>query len=159
MALIRIISHRGNLNGPSPDSENRPDQIEKILDLGFDCEIDLHFYQEKFYLGHDKPTYSINKKWLETHSEHLWVHCKTFDTLNTLAISQSKLNFFWHQEDDHVITSHGQLWTYPGKPVDAFSIAVLPESISGLNDLDFKLFESSYGICTDFPAYFMEHLA
>ena len=36
-----LVSHRGNLSGPDPDKENNPTQINKTLDLGYDCEVDL----------------------------------------------------------------------------------------------------------------------
>ena len=32
-----IISHRANLTGPS-NRENHPDEIERVLKLGIDCE-------------------------------------------------------------------------------------------------------------------------
>ena len=44
-----LISHRGNLEGPS-DLENHPAQIKKVLDLGYDCEIDVWYEFGEFYL-------------------------------------------------------------------------------------------------------------
>ena len=38
-----LISHRGNLDGPQPENENRPDYIEKAL-LNYNVEIDIFFY-------------------------------------------------------------------------------------------------------------------
>ena len=54
-----LISHRGNLEGPS-NLENHPDQIQKVLRLGFDCEIDLWREDNKWYLGHDYPEHEVN---------------------------------------------------------------------------------------------------
>jgi hypothetical protein len=48
-----IISHRGNLYGPDKENENKPDQIQKVLNLGYYVEIDVWFIDEKLYLGHD----------------------------------------------------------------------------------------------------------
>lgn len=33
---FEFISHRGNLAGRMPEFENRPDYIDKALNLGFD---------------------------------------------------------------------------------------------------------------------------
>jgi len=51
---FKFISHRGNLAGPMPEFENRPDYIDNALDLGFDVEVDLWSYDNKFFLGHDE---------------------------------------------------------------------------------------------------------
>ena len=29
--------------------------------------------------------------------------------------ADKSLNYFWHQTDDFTLTSHGYIWTYPGK--------------------------------------------
>ena len=54
------------------------------------------------------------------------------------------VNFFWHQNDDFVLTSGGYFWTYPGKKVCKKSIAVLPE-----NEPDWDFLDAG-GICTDY---------
>lgn len=38
-----FISHRGNLNGPSPDFENRPEYIIETLHRGYDVETDVWY--------------------------------------------------------------------------------------------------------------------
>ena len=61
-----LISHRGNLFGPNKLSENHPVQIEKVLQLGYDCEIDLFYLKEnkQLFLGHDKPEIRIDLNWI-----------------------------------------------------------------------------------------------
>ena len=71
---MKVISHRGNLNGPSPSSENKISSIEKCLNLGFDVEVDLWFLSGNFYLGHDKPEYQINDSYFI--NEKIWFHLK-----------------------------------------------------------------------------------
>ena len=44
-----LVSHRGNLSGPDPDKENNPTQINKTLDLGYDCEVDLWIKDDVWY--------------------------------------------------------------------------------------------------------------
>ena len=36
-----LISHRGNLMGRDPETENSPQQIRKALSLGFEAEVDV----------------------------------------------------------------------------------------------------------------------
>ena len=55
------------------------------------------------------------------------------------------MNCFFHNTDDGVLTSHGYIWTYPGKELTKNSIAVLPERVE---DWDLS---NCAGICTDQP--------
>ena len=153
---MKMISHRGNLAGPDLSTENSPKQIEKCLELGFDCEVDLRIRNSEPYLGHDSPQYSISLDWLASKSHMLWIHCKDSDSLIFLRKADTKFNFFWHENDKHTITSKGVFWNYPGGPINNASVAVLPEIW-----WDSHLHESinkALGICTDFPIRFREDL-
>ena len=134
-----LISHRGNLDGKKEKLENHPDYIEDAIKKGFDVEIDVWFINNNFFLGHDKPQFKVNSKFLE--NRKLWCHSKNSDALKEL----SKLNchFFWHNTDDYTITSRGFIWIYPGKPILKNGICVMPEKKNNIN-LDCK------GICSDF---------
>lgn len=146
-----LISHRGNLEGSNEEIENSPRQVELIIDQGFNCEIDLHFHEDQFFLGHNEPKYKISIDWLMTYQNFLWIHCKSFRALNQLIKYRLELNFFWHQRDDFTLTSHGFVWTFPGKSLGSKSIAVLPENTFDLDLLNPDYFADIYGICTDFP--------
>jgi hypothetical protein len=61
---MKLIAHRGLVDGPNATTENHPDQIKTAWSLGFDCEIDLRVVDGKLWLGHDEPQYQI------THSIH-----------------------------------------------------------------------------------------
>ena len=52
---MHLISHRGNLSGPDVKLENNPLQIQKVLDLGYECEIDVWYIGGDYLLGHDEP--------------------------------------------------------------------------------------------------------
>ena len=138
-----IISHRANINGPSPETENKPEQILICLKEGLDVEIDVWFINNKLYLGHDEPTYEIEENFLE--NEHLWCHAKNFDALNFM-VKNEKIHFFWHQTDEYTITSKGYIWTFPTFYLDEKSICVLPEK-----DPNFRMPPKLHGICTDYP--------
>ena len=65
---MRLISHRGNINGKQPDLENEPKYINDALKQGYDVEIDLWFVDGFFWLGHDEPQYEVAFKWLTRRS-------------------------------------------------------------------------------------------
>ena len=134
-----FISHRGNIDGLQKEVENQPDYINNALEKGYDVEIDVRFENNKFYLGHDKNQFKVEKEFLL--NKKIWCHAKTSEAL--LALHRINAHYFWHQEDDYTITSKGFLWTYPGKILLPNSICVLPEIV------DYKNFDC-LGICSDF---------
>lgn len=147
---MRLIAHRGNINGPDPINENKPSQIENAILNGFDVEIDIRFNpsENKFFLGHDEPQYEIDWKWLIEREPFLWVHCKDINSLYEL--SQVNMNYFWHQNDDFTLTSKGIIWTYPGKQITKNSVIVMPELNTNIHELiNLKSLEC-YGICSDY---------
>ena len=54
-----LISHRGNLSGPSKE-ENHPEHIIKAAAAGFDVEVDVWVINNDYFLGHDEPRYKTN---------------------------------------------------------------------------------------------------
>lgn len=135
-----LISHRGNIDGPNPEQENRPEYIVKALQQ-YNCEIDV-WLAEGWYLGHDKPQYKVNYDFLK--QDGLWIHAKNVAALERL-VDDDSVNCFWHQEDRYTITSQGYVWAYPGEPT-AFgskTICVLPE----WNSSSTALFG---GVCSDY---------
>ena len=141
---MHFISHRGNLNGPNKNLENKPNYIQEALDKGFDVEIDVWLNEEKFYLGHDKPLYETDINFIG--QKKIWVHAKNIEALNKLI--KLEIHCFWHQSDDVVLTSKGYLWTFPGKLLTSNSIEVLPE----INTKIIKNIKVSdcAGICSDY---------
>lgn len=142
---MKIISHRGNLNGKNAKMENSIKAINKALNNSFEVEIDVWYKNNKFYLGHDKPIHEINEEFLENNK--LWCHAKNLDALN-LMLKNKKIHCFWHQNDDYVITSRGYIWTYPNKITCDKSIIVLRNKKDTLPRICF-------GICTDFPVLYI----
>ena len=132
------ISHRGYINGVDERIENNPNNITKLLEKNIHVEVDVRYYNDSFYLGHDDPKYKIDVNFLK--HKNLWCHAKNFETLD--EIRKIDCHYFWHQEDDYTLTSKGFVWVYPGKPLIKNSIAVLPEKFK--QDISI-----CYGICTD----------
>jgi hypothetical protein len=143
---MKLIAHRGNIDGTQKEYENMPDYIEHALSLGFDSEIDVRVKNGKLFLGHDEPQYELNIDWLEKYYTKLWLHCKDIEVIEKFHHLDSRggyLNYFWHEHDTLTITSKGYLWVYPGKQPIINSIAVLPE----LNNDDVS---KCYGVCSDY---------
>jgi hypothetical protein len=141
---MKLIAHRGLVDGPNTELENRPDQLMLAISLGFDCEIDLRVVDGKLWLGHDAPQYPVDQDFIS--HPNFWIHAKNLEALRFL--SSTSLNYFWHQEDDYVITTHGYIWTYPEKSLTDKSIRLMPEwadpELTTIFDND------CYGICSDY---------
>lgn len=103
------ISHRGNINGPNPAEENKPEYIKIALRAGYDVEIDIWLQPDGLYLGHDAPTYKTDRHFLQ--NQRLWVHCKNI--LAYLELSKfTNINCFFQEEEEMVMTSRGYLWAH-----------------------------------------------
>ncbi len=138
---MKIISHRGNLEGPDLSSENKPSQIIEALKLGFDVEIDVWNIDDHFFLGHDQPSHKIDSKFLL--NDKLWCHAKNLSALEKML--KMNLNCFWHQEDDFTVTSKGFIWI--NKMNDSQSEIGISCIFKNTKEINGKHF----AICTDFP--------
>ena len=56
---MKLISHRGNINGPNKEQENHPDYITSALKQGYDVEVDVWLIDGNIVLGHDEPQYDL----------------------------------------------------------------------------------------------------
>ena len=145
---MRIISHRGNLDGPN-SNENTAHSIDLAILKDFDVEIDVWEVDGLLFIGHDEPILKIDYRWLRDRACYLWVHCKNLGAIEIMNMFNYNIPYFWHQNDDFTLTSNGYIWTYPGKSLCHKSIAVLPE-LPGTLPTDI------YAICTDFPEKYKE---
>lgn len=137
---MKLISHRGNINGSNTELENSPDYINKALGKLFDVEIDVWNIYNNWYLGHDEPKYHIDSNFLL--NKKLWCHAKNIDALYHMKILGVP-NFFWHESDKFTLTSSGYIWTYPNCEVTENSIIVMLDESTKVNP-------KIYGVCSDF---------
>jgi len=137
---MKYIAHRGNINGPNINEENKPEYIKKALELGYDVEIDIWYIENILYTGHGKGQYEIDLNFLK--NKKLWCHAKNIDALNYLI--KNKIHCFWHQNDEYTITTEKYIWTYPGKEMTENSIVVMPELSKK------KINKNISGICSDY---------
>jgi hypothetical protein len=140
---MRLISHRGNINGRIESEENNPSYIDLSISSGYEVEIDVWVINNVLWLGHDLPQYKIDINWILERTDKLWVHCKNIEALIFFHKNYKEVNYFWHQNDTLTLTSKNFIWVYPGKQPISNSIAVLPEIF---NDDVSKCF----GVCSDF---------
>ena len=138
-----LIAHRGNINGRFESWENEPTYIDLAIKKGYDVEVDIWFKDNMLWLGHDKPDYGIDFRFIRDRLSKLWVHCKNVEAVVYFKECGYPVNYFWHEEDTLTLTSHNHLWVYPAKQPILNSIAVMPE----LNNDDVS---QCLGICSDY---------
>lgn len=148
------IAHRGLMDGPDELRENSPEQIKDALSKGFDVEIDVWKLNNKWFLGHDGPTYETTFDFINDLG--VWAHCKNLDALYHFTTTEDIIfcDYFWHQEDDFTLTATGIIWTYPGKHLTNQSIAVVPERCE--NYWEYVKTVDIYGVCTDYVNKFID---
>ena len=143
------ISHRGNIDGPKYEFENTKEYIDLAISQRYLVEIDIWKVDEKLYMTHDEllcSTTEVDLEYLSDRQYNIIIHCKNIEALAFFSLTRNKFHYFWHQEDDYILTSRGWIWCYPGKPVPATkatTICVLPEK----HNSDVTNFT---GICTDY---------
>jgi hypothetical protein len=145
---MKLISHRGNINGLNPDLENSPKYIIDAISLGYDVEVDVRNNEHGLFLGHDYGQYKIDIDWLKKYSEYLWVHCKDIDSVNLLI--GEDLRIFFHEKESHTIIHNTNLiWSHNIKESTKNSVIPLLD-LESLNK--FKRL-SVFGICSDFVKF------
>lgn len=159
--MMFFISHRGNISGPEPKRENTPDYVDEAIDAGYDVEVDVWYYKNNFWLGHDNDfdvNVQVPESWFLKRQDKLWVHAKDLGCLYQMM--HLEVHTFTHNRDNATITSKGHIWTYPGRPLFKYSIEVLPERSRHSWYLDLG---NSAGICSDHIGIFcptkFEHLS
>ena len=147
---MKIISHRGNLDGPNPSVENTTKQIKLAIKNNLDVEIDVWVLQNKIYLGHDNPKYNIPYKFLTENQNFLWIHCKNLEAISFFKERNEgfcSYNYFWHETDKVTLTSNGIPWCYPGIFVkNGITVHCNSDWHNKVNENPDIL-----GVCTDYP--------
>ena len=135
-----VISHRGNLEGPS-EEENSPDYILEAVKK-YPVEVDVWKTDEGWFLGHDSPQYPVDPSSFFT--TRMWLHCKNLDAVrafNGPSCPIPWLRWFWHETDKLTLTSLGDIWTFPDVEVGGIVVDHgTPRPLKG-----------AFGVCTDYP--------
>jgi hypothetical protein len=143
---MKIISHRGNLNGPLVDRENDPLYIDEAIALGFDVEVDVRLIDDKVYLGHDDPDHEVSLSWLFERRYNLWIHCKNLEAAYGLS---GHLRCFCSESDPFCFITQGFLWLND-VTIEPKINTVVP--LLGIDDIkDYNFMGKPWGVCTDYP--------
>lgn len=136
ISVYTFIAHRGNLDGPCPQTENHPVSLRQCIDTGFAVECDVWYRGGRLWLGHDAPEYATSLQDL-LHRRRL-VHAKDGATLAYLLqqIGQQGLDIevFYHTTEDYALTNKGRVIVYPGQPILEGSICMMPEKAAYAQD-------------------------
>ncbi len=136
---MKLISHRGNVNGPNPEMENDPRYIENTLGKGFSVEVDVWSKGSDFFLGHDEPEHQVSELFLKHGS--IWCHAKDIKTFYKLI--EIEAHCFSHDQDEVALTTKGYLWSTYGNDMTDKSICVMPPRNKKLPDY-------IAGVCSDY---------
>lgn len=141
---MKIISHRGNVNGIDVELENNPDHVLDLLKQGMEVEIDVWGDGKEYHLGHDQGVYKVNSRFLRDY--RLWCHAKNPHALEMMA-KDGNIHFFWHQNDLFTVTSRGYIWNHCNTNLilSKKAVCVLPELNKNL-----KIPKNCMAVCTDF---------
>lgn len=143
-----LISHRGNINGPNPHLENRPDYIMKTLSLDYEVEVDVWKVYGKVLLGHDAPQYHVSEHFLQ--QPGLWLHAKNISAIQWIQEREDWVRGFWHESDTVAMVTGGFLWTAQLDIMGHNVIHMIPNT-NTTKIYTTTMFESDLaGICSDY---------
>ena len=106
MKKVSIVKHRAN-------SRKVISHYLRNTDIG--VEIDIWYFNDTFYVGHDYPEWEIPFDWLcedgllFTHLDNILLHAKSWPTYCKLMSHDimAHLHFFYHSTEPFAITSKG----------------------------------------------------
>lgn len=153
---MKLISHRGNINGLYPELENSHLYIQTAINSGYDVEIDVRLIDGKLFLGHDAPNYEISLNWLLERKDYLWVHTKNFGALQYLI--DQNLRIFYHQKENHTIINNCNLiWSHELSESNERSIIPLlsQEDVTAYYKYNGR---EVAGVCSDFIELVLKEL-
>jgi hypothetical protein len=91
--------------------ENQPGYLLDTIDQGYDVETDIWFNDE-WWLGHDRPVYQIDEKFIILIKDSAWFHAKNKEALDHLA--KLGTNAFMHDQEPYAMTTFGYKWSHNG---------------------------------------------
>ena len=142
----KFIAHLGNLEGVDEIRQSKPEYVENAMCRGFDASIDVWYLPESncLFSGALLPTFFVEKRFLESFHQNLWINCRDIPTLNYFIknYKDTKLNYFLGFNGENSITSltsQNYIWTKSGDPIWPHSIPFQSKSyeyaLSALSEL------------------------
>jgi hypothetical protein len=153
--MIKLISHRGNINGVNTERENEQTYLQEAIEAGYDVELDIRRLNHTLWFGHDGPTHMASMAWLLNYKNNLWIHTKNFDAMDFLI--EHNFRVFYHQIEDHVVIGNTRIiWSRAISEASTRSMIPLL-SMDDINQVDIKSL-NVYAICSDFVQTIKERL-
>jgi hypothetical protein len=142
-----IISHLGNINGRSPEKENRLAYVNAALKAGWHVLVDVRFHNGGFYLPHAAgfdcaPPAFFSK-------QRVWSRAADPETLD--ALCNIGAHALVASDAPFTLTSSQFIWTLPGNPLALRAIAAYPE----LGDAAWLDLYEPAGLCSNEPAAYI----
>lgn len=144
---MRIISHRGNVDGPGSQCELV--NVESAFAAGFDVEVDVRLLNNTLYVGHDAPIYPLPDAWFQPNLiDRIWFHAKDIDAHRVMLGLGVKT--FMHDDEPWVMV--GDLkWHHPRlNPTLSFQNDDIALDVVGFPRLN-PASRGMYAVCTDWP--------
>ena len=150
---MKLIAHRGNIYGPDVLNENAPLYIDAAISAGYDVEVDLWKVDNHYFLGHDKPQYKVEYRWIADRNFRLWIHCKNAEAFN--FCQYTSFHYFWHENDQYTLTSQAHIWAYPTAIPLYDCIIAVPELHHGQQGtMELLRAGKIAGICSDHVSFY-----
>lgn len=153
---MKIISHRGNLNGASCIEENTKKYIDIAIENSFDVEIDLWKLNNEYFLGHDSPDHNVTLEWLSKRRNKLWIHTKNFNAFEALLENKNKFKFFYYTSEPIVLVSNMKIWCHQHDKISNPKNCIVP--LLSKTCLIKNKETNWHGVCTDYPLFLKKSL-
>lgn len=156
---MRVIAHRGNLDGPNKLQENTIKSAFECLYRDLDIELDIHVKNNNLYLDHDgiidntTPFITLSDFYnlFKSYQNNLWIHCKNLEAIIFCQANLPQYNYFGHSNDEFVLTSKGYIFTRPNVSAGKNVVCVMPE-LCNLKLEEVKKYEF---VLTDYPLHYL----
>jgi hypothetical protein len=146
----QLILHRG-LSIHDRLTENEPNTLATRDNNNLNVECDIWYHKNKWYLGHDSPTYLIENIDLFLKSKQRLIHAKDGKTLAEIIDYCNKRGYdneiFYHTNEDYVLTTSNMIIAYPGKELYKNTLCMMPENMN--REITNEEYNNIIGVCSD----------
>ena len=142
---MKLISHRGNIDGAVPQQENIPNKIIEVS-KNFRVEVDVWMIDGQLYLGHDKKNEAVNINFLKKFN--CLVHCKNIEGFEFMS-KEKKVESFYQSDELIIITSFGNYLYHSSAALNKNSIENSIHVFLEKNG-DIQFLDKTHSLVTDY---------
>jgi hypothetical protein len=146
MSEVRLIAHRGNLNGPIPERENHPDYLVEALNCGVEVEVDVWVTDGKIFFGE----HEVGETFVYLISKDAWFNCKNPEAVEYFKTRNDGENYKYFYETDggKIVSSTGHEWVEA--PLDLEEEQSSEVIVLDLSEGHDYKYGEVFAVCTDF---------